>query len=164
MGSCCTACNRKDTACDCCLYNIVCYSTTRSLKMTWMDCLTDEINPKISPPPRILWIRRIWLDLRAFFLGLISVMTDFPSNIELGSPWGTPVPWKRICWAEWWWWEPFDTCVLLQWEGMHNACGFNQTSSARLYWGVIWCVTRALFLSGMVYQIPGGPASSSVHT
>lgn len=95
--------------------------------MTWVDCLTDEINLKINPPHRILWIRRTWQDLRAFFLGLISVTNDFPSDIEQGSPWGTPVPWKRICRVEWWWWEPCDTCVLLQWGGMHNACGFNQT-------------------------------------
>lgn len=100
--------------------------------MSWIDCLTDEINPKINTS---IWIRRIWLDLTAFFLGLISVTTDFPSDIELGSPWGTPVPWKRICRVEWRWREPFDTCVLLQWDGMHNACGFNQTSSARLYRG-----------------------------
>lgn len=128
-----TACNSKDTAHDCCLDNILYVSSTAlSLKMTWIDCLTDEINPKINTS---LWIRRIWLDLRAFFLGLISVMTDFPSNIEVGSPWGTSVPWKRICRVEWGRWEPFDTCVLLQWDGMHNACGFNQTSSARPYWG-----------------------------
>lgn len=29
-----------------------------------------------------------------------------------------------------------------------------------LRWGVIWRVTWALFLSGMAYRIPGGPASS----
>lgn len=86
------------------------------------------------------------LDLRAFFFALISVTTDFPSNIEPRSPRGTPVAWKRICRVEWWWWEPLDTCVLLQLEDMHNACGSIQTSSAQLYRRVIWCLTRALFL------------------
>lgn len=110
----------------------VCFEHSTFFEKDRVDCLTDEINLKINTS---LWISRIWLDLTAFFLGLISVMTDFPSTIEFWSPWGTSVPWKRICWAEWGRWEPFDTCVVLQWDSMHNACSFNQTSSGRLHWG-----------------------------
>ncbi len=82
-----TLCTRKDTTWLLAWQYPVRYSRISSLKMIVWQMKSIR---KSTRNPRILWIRRIWLDLRAFFLGLISVMTDFPSNIELGSPWGTP--------------------------------------------------------------------------
>lgn len=80
---------RKDTTPYCCLDNVLDVSRDpRSLQMHWIVYLTDEINPKINTS---IWIRRIWRDLKAFSSSLISVMNDFPSNIELRSPLGTPV-------------------------------------------------------------------------